>query len=434
MASGSVVKEYTPVASPALPPFDFASTYRDGNPYPVYTLYRTQDPVHVAPEDKATATGALSRALLFRHADCMTWLRDKRLGREWRALLPETAPEHLPPAPDLDSFFAVANLFMLYRDPPVHARLRGVANMAFTPRQVEKLRPRIEAMAIELANGLRDANGDDVDLIGQFAFPLSMLVIAEMLGIPKEDFRKFRSLAGDIAAAIDFPVDGLSEFLVRVDQSTKELAGYLRWLIAVRRTESRDDLLSLLIHAEADEGRLSEEELVATCILLLVAGHETTVNLIGNGTLALMRHPDQWRDLVAEPGLARNAAEELLRYDAPVQLTARHALETVEIGGVEIARGTHVSFVLGSANRDESVFERADELDIRRDVGRIMSFGMGIHFCLGAPLARIEGEIAFATLAREFPNLSQVSDTVQWRPGAVFHGLSELPLSPGSPP
>ncbi|MBA2469638.1 MAG: cytochrome P450 [Chloroflexia bacterium] len=434
MVSGSVAKEYTPVTSQTLPPFDFASTYRDGNPYPSYARYRTQDPVHVLPDDIANGTGAGVRALLFGHTDCMRWLRDQRLGREWHQpddgqLLPRQRPN-----PEPDSFGAVANLFMLFRDPPVHTRLRGVANMAFTPRQVEKLRPQIEAMAIELANELRDANGDDVDLIGQFAFPLPMLVIAEMLGIPREDFRKFRSLAGDIAAAIDFPVDGLGEFLARVDQSTKELAGYLRWLIATRRTEPRDDLLSLLIHAEADEGRLSEEELVATCILLLVAGHETTVNLIGNGTLALMRHPDQWRALVAEPGLARNAAEELLRYDAPVQLTARHALEPVEIGGVEIDKGTHVSFVLGSANRDESVFEQADRLDIRRDVGRIMSFGMGIHFCLGAPLARMEGEIAFATLARQFPKLSLVSDKVHWRPGAVFHGLSELPLSLGSPP
>ncbi|MDQ3653882.1 MAG: cytochrome P450 [Chloroflexota bacterium] len=421
------------MVSQTLPPFDFTSTYRDGNPYPAYTLYRTQDPVHVVREEKAAASSVGAGAFLFGHADCMTWLRDQRLGREWK--LPDDGHE-LPgerPNPEPDSFGAVANLFMLFRDPPVHTRLRSVANLAFTPRQVEKLRPRIEAMAVELVNDLRAANGNDVDLIGQFAFPLPMLVIAEMLGIPREDFRKFRSLAGDIAAAIDFPVDGLDEFLARVDQSTKELAGYLRWLISTRRTDPRDDLLSQLIHAEADEGRLNEQELVATCILLLVAGHETTVNLVGNGTLALMRHPDQWRELVADHGLARNAAEELLRFDAPVQLTARFALEPLEIGGIGIDEGTHVTFVLGSANRDESVFERADQLDIRRDVGRIMSFGMGIHFCLGAPLARMEGEIAFATLARACPELSLVSETVRWRPGAVFHGLQELPLALGVP-
>jgi len=226
---------------------------------------------------------------------------------------------------------------MLFRDPPVHTQLRGVANLAFPPRQVEKLRPRIETMAIELALDVRAANGDAIDLIGQFAFPLPMLVIAAMLGSPREDFRKFRRLTGDIAAAIDFPVDGLDDFLARVDRSTKELAEYLRWLIATRRTELGDDQLSQLIHAEADKGRLNEQELVATCILLLVAGHETTLNLIGNGILALMRHPDQWRDLVWMPDLSRNATEVLLRYDALVQLTSRVTLEPVEIGdmGVE---------------------------------------------------------------------------------------------------
>ena len=407
-----------------LPPFDMTTTFRDGNPYPVYERYRNLDPVHLAPYD----SGVDMTTYLFGHAECLKWLRDQRLGREW----PPAGDGHSAPAPgpgfDPDSFGAVASLFMLFRDPPVHTRLRSVANLAFTPRQVEKVRHRIEAMAADLANDLRASGSGDIDLIGRFAFPLPMLVIAEMLGIPTEDFRKFRSLAGDIAAAIDFPVDGLEAFLARVDQSTRELSDYLRWLIARRRTESRDDLLSQLIHAEADEGRLNEQELVATCILLLVAGHETTVNLIGNGTLALLRHPDQWRALVAEPGLARNAAEELLRYDAPVQLTTRVALEPVEIGGKGVDEGAWVTFMLGSANRDETVFERASQLDIRRDVGRIMSFGMGIHFCLGAPLARMEGEIAFATLAREFPRLQLVSDSVRWRPGAVFHGLQELPL------
>ncbi len=410
-----------------LPPFDMASTFQDGNPYPVYERYRTQDPVHQVRNDSGDGSGVTTTTYLFGHAECRKWLRHQRLGREWR---PAGSGHPAPPQPDHDpdSFGAVANLFMLFRDPPVHTRLRSVANLAFTPRQVEKLRPRIESMATDLASDLRASGGEDIDLIGRFAFPLPMLVIAEMLGIPTEDFRKFRSLAGDIAAAIDFPVDGLEAFLARVDQSTKELSAYLRWLIARRHDESRDDLLSQLIRAEADEGRLNEQELVATCILLLVAGHETTVNLIGNGTLALLRHPDQWRTLVAEPGLARNAAEELLRYDAPVQVTTRVALEPVEIRDSGVDEGAWVTFMLGSANRDGTVFDRADQLDIRRDVGRIMSFGMGIHFCLGAPLARMEGEIAFATLAREFPRLHLASDTVHWRPGAVFHGLQELPL------
>jgi cytochrome P450 len=400
-----------------LPPFDFATTYRHGDPYPEYARYRAADPVHYVPwTDRDGAD-----VYLFRHADCQAWLRDQRLGRGDRKVPPEISP---------DSYQAVASLFMLFRDPPMHTRLRGVANMAFTPRHVERMRPWIESMATDLARELR--SGDQpADLIGSFAFPLPMLVIAEMLGIPREDYRKFRSLAGDIAAAIDFPMQGLEEFLARVDRSTAELSEYLRHLIARRRDVPRDDLLSQLIHAEADEGRLSEPELVATCILLLVAGHETTVNLIGNGILALLRNPDQWQVLSDEPGLARNATEELLRYDAPVQLTSRRVMEPLQIGDVAIDEGSWVTFMLGSANRDEAVFADPDRLDIRREVGRIMSFGMGIHFCLGAPLARMEGEIAFTTLVREFPHLQLVSDTAAWRPGAVFHGLKELPLNLG---
>ncbi|CAN5814012.1 cytochrome P450 [soil metagenome] len=416
------------MSSQPLPLFDVAAAYRDGNPYPIYTLYRAREPVHVVHDTDASTANGGSHAFLFAHADCVKWLRDQRLGRELRTLNPDSPVDGLSPPAATESFAAVANRFMLFRNPPEHTRLRSVANMAFTPRQVEKLRPHIETLATDLANDLRNS-GNGVDLIAQFAFPLPMLVIAEVLGIPRDDFRKFRSLAGDIAAAIDVPVDGLEEFIARVDQSTLELSDYLRGLIALRRAEPRDDLLSEMIHAESEEGRLDEDELVATCILLVVAGHETTVNLIGNGTLALLRHPDQWRDLEAEPGLARNAAEELLRYDAPVQFTGRTVFENVEIGGVSVEKGSLVSLMLGSANRDESVFDDADRLDIRRKVGRIMSFGRGIHFCLGAPLARMEGEIAFAALAREFTDLSLVSDTPKWRPGAVFHGLQELPLT-----
>jgi pimeloyl-[acyl-carrier protein] synthase len=409
----------------ALPPFDFETAYRDGNPYPAYARYRTHEPVHVVEHERETGD-PVREVFLFRHADCIAWLRDNRLGREHGGSNGVDAVQRSPGV-----FGEMAGMFMLFRDPPVHTRLRGVANMAFTPRQVERMRPQIEATARDLANDLR-ATGDGVDLIGRFAFPLPMMVIAGMLGIPKEDFRQFRRVAGDIAAAIDVPLEGLQDFIARVDESTTDLIAYLRQLIARRRRpDPRDDLLSQLIHAEADEGKLSEDELVATIILLIVAGHETTVNLIGNGTLALLRNPGQWRGLVREPGLARNAAEELLRFDAPVQFTGRVAKEAVEIGGHTIQPGSWVNFMLGSANRDELAFAEPDRLDIRRDVGRVMSFGMGIHFCLGAPLARMEGEIAFATLTREFPNLSLATDTPPWRPGAVFHGLQELPLRLG---
>jgi cytochrome P450 len=204
------------------------------------------------------------------------------------------------------------------------------------------------------------------------------------------------------------------------------VAEYLRHIFARRRQQPDDDLISRLIAARDDEGKLDEDELVAMVILLILAGHETTVNLIANGTLALLRRRDQWDRLVANPSLAGNATEELLRYDSPVQLTARLLAEDAEIGGVPVPRGTEVFFMLGSANRDAAVWEAPDTLRIDREVGRHMAFGMGIHFCLGAPLARLEGEIAFATLAREVPGLVLADPQPRWRPGAVLHGLECL--------
>lgn len=402
----------------ALPPFDFQAAFGDGDPYATYAHYRRHDPVHFVPRPPdAEYPGA--DLYLFRHADVMTWLRDRRLGH-WE----RPADAQQPPA---DTFAAVSGNFMLFRNPPSHTRLRGLANSAFTPRQVAQQRAHIEAVAATLAQDLRDG-GNEAELVTQFAFPLPMLVIARMLGIPEADFRTFRSLANDLAAAIDFPVDGLEAFLARVDQSTADLSVYLRDLAAQRRADPQDDLISALLRSEGDDGKLSEAEFLATCILLLVAGHETTVNLIGNGTLALLRHREQWDALRADPTLAPNATEELLRFDAPVQLTTRLVMEDVEVGELSVPAGTVVHFLLGSANRDEAVFDAPGRLDIRRDVGRIMSFGMGIHFCLGAPLARMEGAIAFETLTREFPEMRLVSDTAMWRPGAVFHGLQELPV------
>ena len=407
-----------PASTQQIEPFNLRTTYAHGNPYPDYAAFRAADPVHV--QHQETADGVSWReAFLFRHAECMTALRDSRFGK-WER--PEGAP-----APSPDTFQAVAANFMLFRNPPGHTRLRGTANLAFTPRQVERMRPEIERLAADLAQGMREQDGP-VDLISSFAFPLPMLVIAAMLGIPRDDYRLFRSLAADVAAAIDFPVDGLEEFVARVDRSTAELSAYFRDLIAARRAQPGEDLLTSLITAADQEGRLSEDELIATCLLLLVAGHETTVNLIGNGTLALLNHRDQWDLLSAQPDLARNATEELLRFDAPVQLTTRLVMDDLDLAGVALPAGSAVTTVLGSANRDETVFADPDRLDITRNVGRIMSFGMGIHFCLGAPLARLEGEVAFQTLTREFPHLTLATDNPVWRPGAVFHGLQTLPL------
>jgi cytochrome P450 len=403
-----------------LPPIDFDAAYRDGNPYPTLAQYRDEIGAQLIPADPERDESR-PWLTLFRHADCLAALRDNRLGREF-------AHGSVFSEPEIDSFRAVSRLFMLFRDPPVHTRLRSVSNLAFTPRQVEKMRPSIEATAQRLIEGTREA-GDGVDLIGEFAFPLPMLVIAGMLGIGESDYRLFRDASASVAAAIDGPGEGLESLISRVDEATAFMSAYLRDLIAERKRAPRDDLLTSLIRAESEEGKLNEQELIATCILLIVAGHETTVNLIGNGVLTLMRHRDQWHELVADSSLARSTVEEVLRYEPPVQITARVALEPVTLAGYDLQPGSEVTTVLASANRDPAAYPDPERFDIHRPTGRHVSFGMGIHFCLGAPLARLEGEIAFAALAREFPWISLVNETPRWRPGVVFHGLHDLPVN-----
>ena len=409
--------------------FDIAEAFASGDPYATYAWFREHDPVSFGPErDWAPPT-----ASLFRHADVSRLLRDARLGKEWRRVFPPDASVPPPPPPvDPDSFHAIAGNWMLFRDPPVHTHLRGLANLAFTPRQVETMRPKIERLAATLLADLKReaAETGSADLIMTYAYPLPTLVIAQILGIPEADFGKFRRWAGDIAAAIDFQLEGLAELQARVDQTTHELAEYLRWVFSLRIADPQDDLISRLIAADADGNRLDEDEVIGTCILLLVAGHETTVNLIGNGTLAMMRHRDQWEALAADPGLARNAVEELLRYDSPVQITTRVAFEPIELAdGTVLPPATEVLFVLGAANRDPAAFPEPDRLDLRRRVDRVMSFGMGIHFCLGSPLARLEGEIAFRTLASGAPEMVWLGEAPVWRPGAILHGLHDLPVA-----
>lgn len=397
---------------------------RDAHPRDIYTYYERFREAGPVARGYAGWTGHPASVLL-RFDDVSLWLRDPRLGREWQRILPPETPVE---APQPHTFGDIAGNFMLFRDPPHHTRLRSVANMAFTPRHVKKMREPIEALARRLIHDAR-SSGEPIDLIADFAYPLPVLVIAGILGIPEEDFARFRDWAGVIAAAIDLPVEGLAEFARRADQTTTELVEYLSTIIAARRSDPQDDLISSLIAAESAEGKINEKELISTCILLLVAGHETTVNLIGNGTLALLRHPDQWNALVEDLSVAQNATEEVLRYDSPVQITTRLAFDDLEIAGTEVPRGSEVIFVLGSANRDPRAFGSPDRLDIRRKVGRIMSFGMGIHFCLGAPLARLEGEVAFRTLAQEASGLRLATDDPEWRAGLVLRGLQSLPVT-----
>jgi len=380
------------------------------DPYPTYHRLRAEDPVHHNP---------LGFWVLTRYEEVVAALRDPRLIKEPIAAF--VAARFGAPMPAM-------GLSMLDRDPPDHTRLRSLVNKAFTPRVVEGLRPHIQ----KIVDGLlaRVEGAGTMDLIEEFAYPLPVTVICQMLGVPVEDRERFKQWGLDIARGLDailLPPD--SDVARRSVAARRALADYFRALIAERRAAPRGDMLSDLIAAEEAGDKLSEDELLATCILLLVAGHETTVNLIGNGTLALLRHPDQLRRLREDPGLIASAVEELLRYDGPVQRTARIPREDITIGGRTIGKGEMVMPFLGAADRDPAQFPEPDRLDITRADNRHIAFGWGIHFCLGAPLARVEGQIAINTLVGRLPKLALATDRPEFRQSLTLRGLKSLPVS-----
>lgn len=305
-----------------------------------------------------------------------------------------------------------------------HRRLRRLVQKAFTPRMVEELRGRI----VELTNALLDqvqAKGE-MNLIQDFAFPLPIKVICEMLGVPVEDQDKFSDWSGAIMEGFNNPM--LAE---RSEQALIAFIDYLQQLIAKRRSDLKQDLISDLIRVEEDGDMLSEHELYAMIFVLIIAGHETTVNLIGNGVLSLLEHPEQLEMLKNEPGLIHSAIEEILRYESPVEVNnMRWATEDVELQGKQIRKGEMVFVVLSSANRDGSHFTDPTTFDITRKANDHLAFGKGIHFCMGAPLARLEGEIAISTLLRRMPALSLQTnrESLDWRHGIIIRGLKEIPL------
>jgi cytochrome P450 len=325
--------------------------------------------------------------------------------------------------------FRSLGLMMLQQDPPDHTRLRGLVVKAFTARRVEDMRPRIQQIVDETLD--RIIPQGKMDLIEDFAFRLPVTVICDMLGIPEEHREAFYSRARAGGRILD-PVPLSPEEIKQANEGTIISEMYFQQLFELRRKKPGDDLTTQLVQAEEDGHKLSNEELTANIILLFGAGHETTVNLIGNGLLALHRNPDQLALLKARPELMTNAIEEFLRYDSSVQLTGRVALEDIDdLGGRKIPKGETVLCLLGSANHDPAVYpDHPERLDIERPNVRPLSFGGGIHFCLGAQLARIEAEIALATLLRRIPDL-RLDDAVnpEWRPTFVLRGLKHLPAS-----
>ncbi len=384
--------------------FDPLSPEVRANPYPYYEMLQRYAPVFLWEEWGMT--------FLSRHEDCQTLLRDDRLAHGQFMEVPEQQ------RPLLD----MQNNWLLLQNPPDHTRLRGLVHKAFTPRMVEQLRDTIQDITNHLLDKAQAAGR--MDVIADLAYPLPVTVIARMIGIPEADYDRFHGWSDALARSLDF----IEEEAVynRAAVAAAEFTAYLAELAQRRRVEPGRDLLSALVAVEEEGDHLTEAELYGTCSLLLVAGHETTINLIGNGTLALLQNRPQWELLCAQPDLAKTAVEELLRYDSPVQLTSRLVTEPVAVGEQTLPAGSMVTFLLGAANRDTAVFANPDQLDITRKPNPHLAFGAGIHYCLGAPLARLEGQIAFTTLTRRFPHLQLADPTPCYRDNYVLRGLEFL--------
>ena len=386
------------------------------NPYPYYERLRTTDPMHLTPFGTFVAS---------RHAEASLVMRDKRFGKDY---VERTIRRYGPKIMEEPVFRSMSH-WMLQQDQPDHTRLRGLVVKAFTARRVEDMRPRIQQIVDETLD--RIIPQGKMDLIEDFAFRLPVTIICDMLGIPEEHREVFYSGSRDGGRLLD-PVPLTPAEIQQGNTANAMAAMYFQQLFELRRKTPGDDLITQLLQAEEDGSKLSNEELTANIILLFGAGHETTVNLIGNGLLALHRNPDQLALLKANPQLITNAIEEFLRYDSSVQLTGRVALEDIDdLGGKKIPKGESVLCLLGSANHDPAVYpDRPHRLDITRPNVKPLSFGGGIHFCLGAQLARIEAEIAISTLLRRLPDL-RLDDAVnpEWRPTFVLRGLKRLPAS-----
>ena len=380
------------------------------DPYPLYARLRAEAPVCPIRVGRW-----LDFWMLTRYEDVVAALKDERFTHDLRKV-------HRADVQVL-RLFGPLNRHMLNRDPPDHPRLRALVLKAFTARFVEDLRPRIESLTEQLLD--RVAGQGRMDVIADYALPLPVTIIAEMLGVPVADRERFQRWT---AALVAF---GGAWSVIRAVPSAWALLRYIRQLVRLRRHRPEKDLISALVAAEEGGDRLNGTELLAMVGLLLLAGYETTVNLIGNGTLALLENPAQMHELCAHPSLAPSAVEELLRYDGPLNWAPpRWTLCDVTIAGVTIPRNAGVGLGLNAANRDPEQFERPDVLDLAREPNRHVAFGQGIHYCLGAPLARLEGQIAFTTLLRRFPDLRLAvpRDALRWRRSVPLRGLEALPV------
>nr|WP_240942265.1 cytochrome P450 [Planosporangium thailandense] len=357
--------------------------------------------------------------LISRYADVNALLRDRRLGRTYLHVASHAEMGRPDDPAYLDPFWRVVRAGILDMEPPDHTRLRRLVSQAFTPRRVEALRPTVQRIADRLVDEfVADGGGD---LIARVAEPLPVTVIAEMLGVPESDRHLLRPWSADICGM--YELNPSREVADRAVRACEEFSAYLRGLAAARRADPRDDLITALTQVEG----LTEDELIGTCVLLLNAGHEATVNTTGNGWWALLRNPGELARLRASPDLLPTAIEELMRYDTPAQMFERWVLEDITVRGVDIPRGSEVALLFGSANHDPAVFTDPARLDLGRTDNPHISFGAGIHYCLGAPLARIELTASFGALLAKAPAMKLVEEPA-WKPGYIIRGLEALPV------
>ncbi|MFF6997683.1 cytochrome P450 [Streptomyces sp. NPDC008313] len=383
------------------------------DPYPAYAELRDRGRVlHYEPSDQW---------LVPHHADVSALLRDRRLGRTYRHRFTHEDFGRTAPPPGHEPFHVLNDHGMLDLEPPDHTRIRRLVSKAFTARTVERLRPYVEGLADELARNLADAGGGD--LLTDVAEPLPVAVIAEMLGIPGSDRGPLRPWSADICGM--YELNPSEETAARAVRASVEFTAYLRELIAARREKPGDDLVSGLIAAHDEGDRLTEQEMISTCVLLLNAGHEATVNATVNGWWALFRHPDRLAALRADHSLVPTAVEELMRYDTPLQLFERWVLDDIEIDGTTIPRGSELALLFGSANHDPAAFSAPGRLDLARRDNPHISFSAGIHYCIGAPLARMELTASLTALLTHTPTLHPTSPPTR-KPNFVIRGLESL--------
>ncbi|MEW2297028.1 cytochrome P450 [Streptomyces sp. NPDC006743] len=388
------------------------------DPYPAYAELRARGRVlYYEPSDQW---------LVPHHADVSALLRDRRLGRTYQHRFTHEDFGRTPPPPEHEPFHVLNDHGMLDLEPPDHTRIRRLVSKAFTPRTVERLKPYVHRLANELVAALVARGGGD--LLADVAEPLPVAVIAEMLGIPEQDRDRLRPWSADICGM--YELNPPQETAAKAVRASVEFSQYLRELIAVRRAEPGEDLISGLIAAHDEGDRLTEQEMISTAVLLLNAGHEATVNATANGWWALFRHPEQLAALRADHSLVPSAVEELMRYDTPLQLFERWVLDEIEIDGTTIPRGAEIAMLFGSANHDPQVFTAPDRLDLARPDNPHISFSAGIHYCIGAPLARIELAASMRALLEQAPALHLTAEPLR-RPNFVMRGLRGLSVEAG---